>query len=168
MRPVQTLLWLPRGGAVLGGVFGVVLGCAANAVGWVPIALAALFTLQRLYHRELPMAVISAWLAVGSMFGLAELIRPDPMEQRIRPALPSRHIAVDELDRRIAWGDDELPSLTVELPSLNPSWREIETALARVGLRLQVEFPDDGSAPRRVHIRASSGECVGQLALDCS
>jgi hypothetical protein len=164
MKPIETILELPRGGVVvgfLGGVFAATLAAATWSWGgpwWGPPLVVAGILGWNIKRRVLPLALVAACVPTLALSGLAFAMHADSrfhdgdLDLRISDALPSRHMAIDELDRRVAWGDDDVSQAVIDLPSTRPTWRELDAALTPYGYHLQLTFGRNRSHPKRVRI----------------
>jgi hypothetical protein len=164
MKPIENILELPRGGVFLGlfaGVWAATLPAATFSWGapwWLPPVAVAVILASQIRRRVLPLWAVAACVPTLGVSSLAYAMHVDPrihdsdLDFRISDALPSRHIAIDELDRRIAWGDDEVSQEVIDLQSTRPTWRQLEAALAPYGYHLQLRFGPSCQHPTRVHI----------------
>jgi hypothetical protein len=161
MKSIETLMVFRRGGGLAGSILGVLAGVVVVPIllltpwGALLLALPAFVLVRGLLKRELSLEVVGLWsgiVAVGAVGVIAWASRTAPMDRHVSPALPSTHLALDELDRRIGWGDDDVPQLTVDLPSRQPTWNEINAALAPLGFKLNIAFCGNCDGPLWVHI----------------
>jgi hypothetical protein len=158
MKPIETVLEFPRGavlGGLIAGVFALVVPLAAWGAGappWLPAVVTGAVLARRLWLRSLPLWQLATCAPTMALSALVLWASVEPMDRRIKDPLPAAHIAIDELDRRIAWGDDDVSREVVELPSARPTWREVDAALKPHGYHLDAQFCRTCEWPNRVRI----------------